>query len=363
MSDRIYENVFEYAPAGIVLVSPQGNFMKANHAFCNMLGYTEAELVGKSICEITHPDDAAMHKELAHQLFNKEKKSVHLEKRAFTKTGSVVHAQVSVSLVWEGEKPAFFVSQVADITQKKLLADEAQQLNKELEKANKELQNHIISVNEFNRIIGHNLRGPASSMINAADYLEKTDNEQERNLLLSKMKSTSVLILNTINDLKEFLEIQLNHDAPKTPAVFNDALQKSISILADQVKETGAIIHTRFLSTKVVYPAVYLESLFYNLVSNALKYRNPAVPPAINIAAEPKGDNIVLTVSDNGIGINLERYGNDIFKYRKIFHRGYDSNGVGLFLTKTQLDAHGAAIVVSSTVNEGTTFTIYFKKA
>lgn len=257
-------------------------------------------------------------------------------------------------------KPASLLEE--EIEMRKKAEASLQKQNIELAKANKELQNHIVSVNEFNRIIGHNLRGPASSMINAADFLEKSDNEEDKKLLLSKMKSTSVLILNTINDLRDFLEIQLKHDPPKTPVAFNDALQNSLVMLQDQVQDSHAVINTAFGEESVVYPKVYLESLFYNLVSNAIKYCKPSITPVIDIETKNINNQVALIVKDNGIGINLDKYGNEIFKYRKIFHRGYDSNGVGLFLTKTQLDAYDADIEVSSKENEGTTFSIYFKR-
>ena len=257
-------------------------------------------------------------------------------------------------------KPASLLEE--EIEMRKKAEASLQKQNIELAKANKELQNHIVSVNEFNRIIGHNLRGPASSMINAADFLEKSDNEEDKKLLLSKMKSTSVLILNTINDLRDFLEIQLKHDPPKTPVFFKDALQNSLVMLQDQVQDSHAVINTAFGEYSVVYPKVYLESLFYNLVSNAIKYCNPTTTPVIDIETKNINNQVALIVKDNGIGINLDKYRNEIFKYRKIFHRGYDSNGVGLFLTKTQLDAYDADIEVNSKENEGTTFSIYFKR-
>jgi signal transduction histidine kinase len=71
---------------------------------------------------------------------------------------------------------------------------------------------------------------------------------------------------------------------------------------------------------------------------------------------------VLLSISDNGIGIDLKKHGKEIFKYRKIFHRGYQSNGVGLFLTKTQVETYGGNIEVVSEPGKGTTFYIYFKQ-
>lgn len=355
-----FKNVFDYSSIGIALVSPQGNWLTVNQAVCNMLGYTQEELMKLTFQDITHAEDLAADLAFVAELLSRKREAYQMEKRYITKQGNTVYAVLSVSLVWDGEQPAYFISQIVDITAKTLLAFELEKNNIALEAANKELQNHITRINEFNRIIGHNLRGPATSIINAADYLEQSDNEEDRNLLLSKMKGTSKLILNTINDLKDFLEIQINQDKNYTPANFADALQNSLRILEDQVRETEAVINTTFAVDVVLFPKVYLESVFYNLVSNALKYRSKQQAPVINIETKMVGRVVLLTVSDNGIGINLERYGRDIFKYQKIFHKGYESNGVGLFLTKTQVESYGGKIEVSSEVDKGTTFTIYF---
>jgi len=355
-----FKNVFDYSAIGIALVGPQGNWLTVNPAVCNMLGYTEDELMKLTFQDITHADDLAADLAFVNQLLNRERETYQMEKRYITKQGNMVYAVLSVSLVWHDNEPAYFISQIVDITAKTLLAFEVEKKNMALETANKELQNHITRINEFNRIIGHNLRGPATSIINAADYLEKSDDEDDKRLLLSKMKGTSQLILNTINDLKDFLEIQINQDKNYTPANFNEALQNSLQILEDQVRDTKAIINAVFEVDTVLFPKVYLESVFYNLVSNALKYRNKQQAPVINVNTKRVGRVIILTVSDNGIGINLERYGRDIFKYQKIFHKGYESNGVGLFLTKTQVESYGGKIEVQSEVDKGTTFTIYF---
>jgi len=361
-SRQTFKNAFDYSAIGIALVSMEGRWLDVNQAVCNMLGYTKEELLERTFQEITHPDDLDQDIDYVNQLLHGRMETYQMEKRYFRKDGQIVWVLLSVSLVKQHNEVAYFVSQIMDITAKKQLITEVEQKNIELEKANKELQNHITRINEFNRIIGHNLRGPASSLINVADFLEENNTEENRNLLLPKVKGTSWLILNTLNDLKDFLEIQLNHEHQYKPTPFKTALQNGTRILEEQVKETGAGIEAVFGVEEVGYPKVYLESLFYNLVSNALKYRSLTRPPVIAIETRATEEHIVLTVKDNGIGIDMKRYGNDVFKYRKIFHKGYESNGVGLFLTRTQLEACGGKIEVESEVGEGTIFSIYFKQ-
>jgi signal transduction histidine kinase len=66
----------------------------------------------------------------------------------------------------------------------------------------------------------------------------------------------------------------------------------------------------------------------------------------------------VLSVKDNGLGIDLEKYADRVFKLNEYFHQGYDSKGIGLYLVKTQVESMGGTIMVESTVNEGTEFII-----
>ncbi|HVX50786.1 MAG TPA: PAS domain S-box protein [Chitinophagaceae bacterium] len=361
-SRQIFKNAFDYSSIGIALVSPQGNWLTVNRALCNMLGYSEEELHTLTFQDITHPDDLAQDLEYVRQMLARQRETYQMEKRYFTKGRQVVYSLLSVSLVWKEDGPGFFISQIVDITLRKQLATEIENKNAALEKANSELHTHINRISEFNRIVSHNLRGPASSIINAADYLEIAADEQERTLLLSKLKATSSLILNTINDLRDFIEIQLGQDEQSRPTSFEEAFRKGTASLHEEKLKTGAVINTDFKIETVAFPQVYLESIFYNIVSNALKYREAPVQPVIIITTKMHNNQVLLSISDNGIGIDLKKHGKEIFKYRKIFHRGYQSNGVGLFLTKTQVETYGGNIEVVSEPGKGTTFYIYFKQ-
>jgi len=105
----------------------------------------------------------------------------------------------------------------------------------------------------------------------------------------------------------------------------------------------------------------YLESILLNLVSNAIRYSNPDRKPVISITWSEENNIKTLQISDNGIGIDLEKYGDKIFGMYKTFSNNIDSRGIGLFITKNQIDAMGGNISVESEPNVGTTFKIYIK--
>ena len=112
-----------------------------------------------------------------------------------------------------------------------------------------------------------------------------------------------------------------------------------------------------------MYPNIYLESILLNLLSNALKYTHPDRKPVIRLSTEKRQDQILLSVADNGAGINLKRYGEHIFKLRKTFHKHPESRGIGLFMIRNQIEAMGGDITLTSREGEGTTFFITFNQS
>jgi two-component system CheB/CheR fusion protein len=98
------------------------------------------------------------------------------------------------------------------------------------------------------------------------------------------------------------------------------------------------------------------------LLSNALKYSSNERIPAIHFETNCIDNKITLSVSDNGMGIDLKKFGNKVFGLNQTFHRGIDSKGIGLFMTKSQVEAMGGTIFVESEVNKGSKFTITFNE-
>ena len=134
-------------------------------------------------------------------------------------------------------------------------------------------------------------------------------------------------------------------------------------ILSGQIIATNAKISSDFTAAPtIMYSKVYLESIFLNLVSNAIKYKAEDKTPEIFIKATVENGVQKLSFKDNGLGINLVRHGKKIFGLNKVFHRHPDAKGVGLFMTKVQVEAMGGKITVESEVNEGSIFTIKFNK-
>ncbi|MGS0528198.1 ATP-binding protein [Zobellia nedashkovskayae] len=91
-----------------------------------------------------------------------------------------------------------------------------------------------------------------------------------------------------------------------------------------------------------------------------MKYKSPERVPEIEITSKLDNGKIILSFKDNGLGIDLEKHGHKIFGLNKVFHNHPEAKGIGLFMTKTQIEAMGGKITVTSKVNEGTTFSVHF---
>ena len=134
------------------------------------------------------------------------------------------------------------------------------------------------------------------------------------------------------------------------------------NVLRDNIKINEVeIVNEIDSECTIMYNAAYLQSVLYNIISNAIRYRHSDRKPKIIIRLDREDDFTILTIKDNGIGIDLKRNGKKLFGMYKTFTTKPDSRGLGLFITKNQIDAMGGIIKVESELNIGTTFKIYIK--
>ena len=221
-----------------------------------------------------------------------------------------------------------------------------------------DLEIRINQFEDFNRIVAHNLRGPAGSIDVMLNMIAEAESDEERNGYLAMLKKSSFSLNETLNQLMKVLEVKNNKGLAYERCDFKDMVNVVESMLQGHILSKKAVINTDFEVTGMDFPKMYMESIFYNMISNALKYSKAEISPVINIAAKNIDGKTVLTFADNGLGIDLEKHGSDMFKLNKIFHEGFDSKGVGLFMTKTQIETFGGQIKVESQPARGTKFTI-----
>jgi light-regulated signal transduction histidine kinase (bacteriophytochrome) len=164
------------------------------------------------------------------------------------------------------------------------------------------------------------------------------------------------------NELVESVQIKQDTEIRSDKIILKDCLDGILIGFESEIKAYEADIQINFNDVHEIYnPKKYIESIFTNLISNTLKYKSPDRKPVIKIKLEKINENITLSVADNGLGIDLIKHQDNLFKIRKTFHKHPDAKGFGLYLIKTQVEAIGGKIWATSIPNIGSTFFVEFK--
>lgn len=357
-SKASFSETFQNSAAGMALVDIEGRWLQVNNEICRSLGYSEDELLKLTFQDITHPDD--LNKDLNHlnEIVEGKRDSYQIEKRYFHKNGTIIYAILTVTVVRKiNGDISHFISQVLDITSR---VESEKRLNS-LVDVTKE-QNE--SLTNYAHIVSHNLRSHSINMNMLTKFLKEETNEAERKNLINMLSNASNSLAETIHHLNEVVQVKTG-TLEKMQSVSLLAILKKIerslkALLRDKNAHTNLEVSKSHFIMGV--PA-YIESIFFNLYTNSLKYSAKERNPVINITSKVKKGNTEITFSDNGLGIDLERHGEKIFGMFKTFHNNKDAKGIGLFITKNQIESMGGTIKVKSEINKGTTFIVTLQNA
>ena len=232
----------------------------------------------------------------------------------------------------------------------------------ELQRTNQELIEHNNQLEQFAFIAAHNLRAPLVRVLGLANLIQMGESEDDKRTALEKLICATHDLDQVVKDLNAILNIK-RHTGNFAEVNLNESLTRTKRILEKEIEDTGTRIMHNFSEAERVYAiAPYVESILYNLISNAIKYRDPLRTPYIAIKTTHEQEFVCLAVMDNGLGIDLQKYKQSIFSLYKRFHLHVEGKGLGLYLVKTQIEALGGRVEVRSEPNEGTTFHVYFKR-
>lgn len=325
-------------------------------------GYTNTEFLDGTIdiADLIHREDfEKVDREFQEAIKNKVGFSI--EYRVIHRSGLVKWVKESGSGIMGKDGTRLIEGYISDISERKK-SDEALLLSKvNLEAAAVELQQQNSQLNEFAHIISHNLRAPVGNIMALINLLGDQSTIDDYRLVFQNLQKTTTNLSDTLNELLDLLKVNKQHERERSPIRFDDILTKMKEDMMGEILNTNAWIISDFGKCPVVnYYKPYLESIVLNLLTNALKYRYPGRDPEIRFETQMVYNRPVLRVQDNGLGIDLKQHGDKIFGLRKVFHGNTNAHGIGLFLTKTQVEAMGGKIRVESVVNEGSTFIIEF---
>ncbi|MFT6795332.1 MAG: PAS domain S-box-containing protein [Maribacter sp.] len=354
---KLLKTLIDNLPLNVFIKDRDSKKTLVNKSECEYLGVTDAnELLGKTDFDLYPFETAKLSRD---------------EDLKVMETLKPILGQESVSIKNDGTETSFLSSKIPlldekgnatglvgislDITNLKHKEQELRKLINVTSLQNKKLIN-------FAHIVSHNLRSHSANFSMLLDFLVNEKNEEEKDKIVNMLTQASDNLLETLENLNEVVTLSTNTQAKKESVKLRSKIaniQGDLSNLTD----TNKLIIINDVSKDIniqIVPA-YLDSILMNFITNGVKYKHPDREPIIKFSTEKKGEYTLLNIEDNGLGIDLEKYGRKLFGMYKTFHTNKDSRGIGLYITKNQVEAMRGKIEVESKLGEGTKFKVFFK--
>lgn len=329
--------VFEHAPIGMALVSPEGQFTRVNQAMCEITGYSEDELLRLTLDEITHPDDVVAEAERVDRLLTGVIDEFRAEKRYLCPDGDLVVAMESRSLLRdEAGQP------------EQLVITDRKRMEQELARSNADLA-------DFAYLAAHDLKSPLQAISGFANLLDRT----HRGQLDQRGRECVGWILDGAARMDALIEdllalCRVTTDEPMMVEV--DLARVLADVLTETLDRSDATVTAGALPTVMGDPVLFRE-LLSNLVANAVKFVAPDVVPEVHVSAERMRHGWRLTVADNGIGIEPGHRKRVFGIFNRLHSRDrYPGSGIGLALCQRIVERRGGSIWVEGNAGIGSRF-------
>lgn len=337
----------------ILSITLEGIISSWNKGAENVLGYTSEEAIGRSIYMLI-PEEL-QDEEIKINASIKEKKVIDgYETVRIKKDGTHVDISLTASPIVNEFNQVIGASKIMrDISAHKAIEYEKAQIMNDLIQRNKDLE-------QFAYIVSHNLRAPVTNIVGVTNIFKMPDIEtSEKLVLINALNQSAIALDNVIKDLGLILQIRREVNEQKTLIHFSDIIQEIKQSIENLVKSEKVTFELDFSEVnQIISVKSYIYSIFYNLVSNSIKYRQPHINPLIKIKSSVVENQIVIYFSDNGLGIDLKKNKDSVFGMYKRFHTHIEGKGMGLFMIKTQVETLGGKISIRSELNKGTEFKI-----
>ena len=354
----------------IIETDLNGVIKSFNRGAENLLGYTASEMIDKETPEIIHlkSEVKARGIELSEAynmdiqgiqtLLYQAKKGLY-ETREWTyirKDGSTFPVQLTVTAIKDSNNEIKgYLGIATDVSNLKRVEEEVKSLLDVTQEQNDRLLN-------FAHIVSHNLRSHSGNLSMLTELMKMEVPEATQNPFFPLLTEASENLKETIQHLNEVVAMSTKTNDNLLSLNLLEFIKKAQTNLHASILESRTQIEINVPSSIFVtaIPA-YLESIFLNLMSNAVKYRSPDRPNRITIDTEIEESFVVVKFTDNGMGMDMKLHGRKLFGMYKTFHGNEDARGIGLFITKNQIEAMNGKVEVESELNKGTTFKVYLK--
>ncbi len=338
--------------------------MVTNNVFYSSLSLKILELESTDIFDdperwdkIVHPDDLPKYYSDIHEHFDNKIPFYENYHRVMTSSGNYkwILDRGKVIKRDENGRPLRVIGTHTDVSAQKEKELELMKTMKLYSDQNSRLLN-------FSHIVSHNLNTQAGNIKSILDLIDADVNKQTVTEMLEYLRAVSNDLNETISNLTQIVKTQSNINIAVVPLKLCEYIEKTISTIKGYDKQRKVtIINNVPKYLTINFNPAYMESVLLNFTTNAIKYAHPDRDPIItfDFAIEPEGFKS-LKITDNGLGIDLKVYGDLIFGMYKTFHKHEEARGIGLYITRNQIEAMKGTVEVESEVGVGTSFKIVF---
>lgn len=341
----------------IILTDENAKILLVNNAFEKMTEYSLEEVIGKEQKDLLSGTNTNWN--MIHKMMDSTKKfePVNATLLNYTKSGKPIWFDISLTPVFDDfEVCTNFIDVKKDATERVEKHQQLQELTKITYVQNERLLN-------FTYIISHNIRSHSANISGIVNLIEVSENLEEKETFFQMLKISTNNLEETIQNLNEIISIQSNSNQNYSTLNLKLEIEKTFAIVIDSIKSSGINIENKASETinLNVIPA-YLDSILLNLITNVIKYRSFERDSFLKITSIENENYFIISFEDNGLGLNLKKHKEKLFGMYKTFHKNLNSKGLGLFITKNQIEAMDGKIEVESEENKGSTFKIFFPK-
>ena len=338
----------------ILKTDMEGNFTYLNDYFLKKFGFT-SDILGTNSMDTLFEEDCDVCLKTVRKCFEQPEKAHPVILRRYTAEEELKSGKWEFkALLGPNQELEEILCLGFDITEQVDAFDKANELLAITKDQNTRLRS-------FAYIVSHNIRSHSSNISGITNLLQSSLAEEDREMFMSMLATSTDLLDQTINHLNEILTVQQTTSQLMEEVDLRVELDKTMSIFAQDLGRLGAqVINDVPQNTRIRVVRAYLDSILLNLVSNAIKYRDPERRLKIHLNSSIFGQGVRLSITDNGLGIDLSRHSEHVFGMYKTFHGNSNARGFGLFLTKSQIEAMGGTIELDSEIGKGSTFKVTF---
>jgi len=355
-SEKRFRALIENSIDGLAVLSREGYITEMSQPAVNILGYPANTPPGISTKDFVHPEDIKKVVQAFTVVINESNKVQAAQFRIKRPSGNYIWLDTSFHNLLHEPSVNAVVLNFRDITSRKKSEEERKVLIDELTASNADLK-------QYTYIASHNLRAPLTNLISIINLLDWQTLTDENALLLNAFKDSTLQLNETLDDLIKVVLIKKSGNLVVKEIEFQQMFDQVNKNLHTLIKESSVTIVSNFSEARsVFFDAVYLENIFKNLITNAIKFASPQRCLELKVFSREQANCVELVFKDNGIGIDMGIAKDKIFGLYQRFHNNPNSKGIGLYLVRSQLIALGGSISIESAEDAGTMFTLCFKK-